>query len=277
MNKYLRLMRFHKPIGIFLLLWPTLWAVWLAGHGHPDISMVFVFVVGVIVMRSAGCVINDFADVHFDKYVARTCDRPLATGEITKKQALVLFSILMLIAFSLVLFLNRLTILLACAAAVIAVIYPFLKRYTHLPQLGIGVAFAFGVPMAFAAQNNVVTLNDWQVFLTAAVWPFMYDTLYAMTDREDDIKVGVKSTAILFGKYDRLIIGVLQVVLILLFVQMGFIFQLGSPYFVAILFSGILFIYQQWLIRDRNPQACFKAFLNNNWVGMIIFFGILLA
>jgi 4-hydroxybenzoate polyprenyltransferase len=274
---YIFLMRLHKPIGIFLLLWPTLWALWLAGKGHPDIFLVVIFVLGVIVMRSAGCVINDFADRDFDKHVARTKTRPLTSGKISVKEALILFFILMSIAFILVLFLNRFTIMLAFVGAFLASLYPFLKRFTYFPQLGIGVAFAWGVPMAFAAQNNVITLMDWQVFLTAALWPVMYDTVYAMADRLDDLKIGVKSTAILFGKFDRYIVGFLQIILILLLIQMGYLFDLSWRYFVAVLGAALLFGYQQWLIKDRDPDACFKAFLNNNWVGMIIFIGILLS
>ncbi len=274
---YALLMRLHKPIGIFLLLWPTLWAVWLAGHGEPAISIIIIFILGVIVMRSAGCVINDFADRHFDQHVARTRERPLTSGKITEREALILFLVLMTIAFVLVLFLNQETILLACVAAILASVYPFLKRITHLPQLGLGLAFAWSVPMAFAAQNVSMSLMSWQVFLTAVIWSFMYDTLYAMTDRADDIKIGVKSTAILFGRFDRCLIGLLQGILIVLFIQMGDLFHLSWRYFMAVLGAGLLFCYQQWLIRNRHPEACFKAFLNNNWVGLIIFMGILLS
>ncbi len=274
---YAQLMRLHKPIGIFLLLWPTLWALWLAGEGHPELKNVIIFVLGVIVMRSAGCVFNDIADRNFDKYVTRTRARPLAAGKITVRESCVLFVVLMLIALLLVSFLNPLTILYALLGAIISMIYPFLKRFTHFPQLGIGIAFAWGVPMAFAAENNQVTIIDWQVFLTAAVWPIMYDTLYAMADREDDIKIGVKSTAIFLGRWDRLMVGILQIILIGLFLRMGDLFNLSWRYFVAVIGVALLFCYQQWLIRHRNRDACFKAFLNNNFVGMIIFIGILLA
>ncbi len=277
MKNYIRLARLHKPIGIFLLLWPTMWALWLAKPGVPDVSLIVIFVLGVIVMRSAGCVINDFADRHFDKHVARTKDRPLTSGKITTRSAGILFFILMLIAFGLVLFLNRFTILLAFAGALFASVYPFLKRVTHLPQVGMGVSFAWGVPMAFAAQNNVITSADWQVFLAVAVWAVMYDTLYAMTDRADDIKIGVKSTAILFGTFDRVIVGCLQIASILLFINIGYLFHLEKIYFVSVMGAALLFGYQQWLIRDRNPAHCFKAFLNNNWVGAIIFLGIILS
>lgn len=276
-KQYVFLMRLHKPIGIFLLLWPTLWALWLAGLGHPNPFIVMIFILGVIVMRSAGCVINDVADRQVDQFVTRTRLRPLAAGKVSLHEALILFLVLMLIALALVLFLNSFTILLAFVGAFLASIYPLLKRVTHLPQLGLGIAFAWGVPMAFAAENNVITANDWQVFLTAAVWPFMYDTLYAMTDRDDDLKIGVKSTAILFGRWDKFIVGLLQVILILLFIQMGYLFKLKWHYYVAVFAAGLLFCYQQWLIKDRDGNACFKAFLNNNWVGMIIFIGILLS
>lgn len=271
------LMRLHKPIGIFLLLWPTLWALWLAGSGHPRVFRVIIFVLGVVIMRSAGCVINDIADRDFDKHVTRTRERPLTAGKMTTREAIFIFLVLMMMAFILVLFLNSLTIMLAFIAATIAIIYPFLKRLTHFPQAGIGIAFAFGVPMAFAAENNEITLNDWQVFLTAALWAFMYDTLYAMTDRSDDIKIGIKSTAIFFGKHDRLVVAFLQIMLTGLFIQTGYLFHLKWPYYLAVSGAGLLFCYQQYLIKNREPNLCFKAFLNNNWVGMIIFAGILIG
>jgi len=275
LKQYIYLMRLHKPIGIFLLLWPTLWAVWLAAHGHPSMRVVIIFVLGVIIMRSAGCVVNDLADRHIDKHVARTRERPLTAGKIAVREAILLFFILMLMALGLVLFLNPLSIFLALVGAIFASIYPFLKRLTHLPQVGLGIAFAWGVPMAFAAQNNVVTSADWQVFLAAAVWPIMYDTLYAMVDREDDIKIGVKSTAILFEKFDRVVVGLLQIFLIFLWWNIGALFHLSWHYFIALLGAALLFVYQQWLIRERDPAKCFQAFLNNHWVGMIIFIGIL--
>ncbi len=277
LKQYFLLMRLHKPIGIFLLLWPTLWALWLSSHGCPNMYIVMIFVLGVIVMRSAGCVINDFADRHFDKFVARTHMRPLTSGKISAREALILFFILLIIAFVLVLFLNLYTICLAFVGALIATIYPFLKRVTHLPQLGLGMAFAWGVPMAFAAQNNAVTSSGWLVFLAAAVWPIMYDTLYAMTDRQDDIKIGLKSTAILFGRYDRMMVGLLQIILILLFIKIGYLFHLRWEYFISVLGVGLLFCYQQWLIKNRDPSACFNAFLNNNWAGMLVFIGIILS
>ncbi len=277
LNYFLQLMRLNKPIGIFLLLWPTLWALWLASNGEPDIFIVSIFVMGVIVMRSAGCVINDIADRHIDKHVERTRTRPLTANKITLSQALLLFFVLMCTAFILVLFLNRFTILLAFIGAFLASIYPFLKRYTHLPQVGLGLAFAWGVPMAFAAVNNTISAADWIVFLAAVIWPLMYDTLYAMADRADDAKIGVKSTAILFGAWDRFIIGLLQLSFLGVLFTVGYLFALRFSYFVALFFALLLFVYQQWLIKDRHPASCFKAFLNNNWVGLIIFIGILFA
>ncbi|MEO8963108.1 MAG: 4-hydroxybenzoate octaprenyltransferase [Gammaproteobacteria bacterium] len=274
---YARLMRLHKPIGIFLLLWPTLWALWLASAGKPNLLIVSIFVVGVIVMRSAGCIINDFADREIDKHVERTRDRPLTSGLVTTTEALILFFILITLAFILILFLNHFTILLAFAGLFFAVTYPFLKRVTHLPQIGLGLAYAWGVPMAFAAENNSITPAGWEVFAAALLWPVMYDTLYAMVDRSDDLKIGVKSTAILFAHYDRFMIAILQIIFLILLVHIGFLFKLTEIYFLGLFFAGLLFVYQQWLIRSRDPKACFKAFLNNNWVGLIIFFGVVFA
>lgn len=272
------LMRLHKPIGIFLLLWPTWWALWLASAGKPDSTILIVFTLGVVLARSAGCIINDFADRHIDKYVERTRQRPLTNGKVTVQQALTLFSILMLCAFVLVLlFLNRLTIFLSFAAAVFMIFYPFLKRITHLPQLGLGVAFAWGVPMAFAAVNQTIHHAAWIVFFSALIWPVMYDTMYAMVDRLDDLKIGVKSTAILFGNHDKAMIAVLQCIFISMLLKIGYSFALHASYFIAIIIVGLLFCYQQWLIRDRDPNQCFKAFLNNNWVGLTIFVGILFS
>lgn len=276
-KNYFYLMRMHKPIGIFLLLWPTLWALWLSSEGKPNLIILTIFILGVILMRSAGCVINDIADRNFDAHVARTRERPLAAGKISVKSALILFFILIFCAFLLVLFLNKLTILLACAGVLFALFYPFLKRITHLPQLGLGLAFAWGVPMAFAADTNTVSSAAWMVFAAAAVWPVIYDTMYAMTDRLDDIKIGVKSTAILFGKKDKWLIAGLQCLFLSLLIATGITFELRWIYYVSLVFVGIFFVYQQWLIKQRIPENCFKAFLNNNWVGLIIFVGILLS
>lgn len=276
LKEYFYLMRLHKPIGIFLLLWPTLWALWLASKGHPDVLTVAIFVMGVILMRSAGCVINDFADQKFDGFVARTRDRPLVTGKLSKRQALVLFVILLSTAFLLVLCLNRITIILAIVGALLTIIYPFMKRYTYLPQVGLGLAFAWGVPMAFAAVLGKVSSEGWVLFFAAAIWPIIYDTFYAMVDRADDIKVGIKSTAILFNNYEQCISIGLQLIFLGLLILVGIIFKLTNYYFLSLALVILLFAYQQWLIKDREPEKCFSAFLNNHWVGVIIFIGILL-
>lgn len=277
LKQYIYLMRFHKPIGIYLLLWPTLWALWLAGEGSPNINIVIIFIVGVVLMRAAGCIINDIADRHFDGHVKRTQERPIAAGKISVKNALILFVILLFCAFLLVLPLNRLTLLLAFFGAGIAGVYPYMKRFTHLPQLGLGIAFAWGVPMAFAAQSDSIALNAWLVFLAAALWPVIYDTMYAMVDREDDIKIGVKSTAILFGKYDCLVLGILQIVFLVLLIVMGLTFSLNEYYFLSLIAVSMLLLYQQILINKRTRDGYFKAFLNNHWVGFFVFLGILLS
>lgn len=277
MKHYLYLMRLHKPIGILLLLWPTLWALWLASDGKPDWFIVFIFIMGVVVMRSAGCIINDFADKDFDSKVERTRTRPLTNENISEKSALILFGCLMIIAFILVCTLNRLTIFLSFAGAFFAMVYPFLKRVTHLPQVGLGIAFAWSVPMAFSAELNQVPSHAWAVFIAALIWPVIYDTYYAMVDRPDDLKIGIKSTAILFGDRDRLFIAILQILFLFLMGIVGVIFELQFIYFISLLISGLLFLYHQWLTRYRDPQACFSVFLSNQWVGFIIFLGILFS
>ncbi len=275
---YLYLMRLHKPIGILLLLWPTLWALWLASAGAPPLSTVLVFMAGVILMRSAGCAINDFADRRFDAHVARTRMRPLATGAISPRAALYVAASLALIAFLLVVIgCNVFTIYLAMIGALLTIIYPFLKRITHLPQVGLGMAFAWGVPMAFAAENAFMGWPMWVLFFAAMLWPIMYDTLYAMTDREEDIKIGVKSTAILFGRQDKYMIGLFQLILIILFILIGILFHLYVIYYGSLVVVACLFLYQQWLIKDRNPASCFRAFLNNHWVGLVVFVGVVLG
>jgi len=271
---YITLMRLNKPIGILLLLWPTLWALWLAAKGYPDPLMLAVFVAGVIVMRSAGCVINDIADRHVDGHVKRTRERPLAVGKITIPSALVLFFVLILCALLLVLLCNFFTIQLAFIGAALAVIYPFLKRITHLPQAWLGMAFAWSVPMAFAAETNAVPFVGWFLFFTAMVWPVIYDTMYAMADRVDDVKIGVKSIAILFGRWDLAMIALLQMVFVSMMVFVGRLFQLDVIYYASLLVVSALFVYQQWLIKDRDPALCMRAFLNNHWIGCIIFMGI---
>jgi 4-hydroxybenzoate polyprenyltransferase len=276
-KKYCILMRLNKPIGILLLLWPTLWALWLAHRGLPGYKILGIFIAGVVLMRSAGCVINDFADRHFDAHVKRTATRPLATGSIHPRRAILLFVMLTLIAFILVLLLNEYTILLAFVGALLAVAYPFMKRFTHLPQVGLGLAFSWGVPMAFAAENNTIPYSAWVLFFTAILWPVIYDTMYAMTDRDDDVKIGLKSTAILFAGYDRLIIGVLQGLFLLGLVYVGVLFKLSNYYNVSLVIVAGFFVYQQILIKNRDRQRCFQAFLNNHWVGLVIFVGILLG
>ncbi|MBF0220399.1 MAG: 4-hydroxybenzoate octaprenyltransferase [Gammaproteobacteria bacterium] len=268
---YARLVRLHRPIGIYLVLWPTLWALWLASGGVPDSLILTVFIAGVVLMRSAGCAINDYADRHIDGHVSRTRDRPLAAGEATPAEAIALFLLLSFIAFLLVLQLNRLTILLSVPALLLAASYPFSKRYTHLPQAYLGIAFASAIPMAFAAVLNEVPAASWLVFLVAVLWAIAYDTMYAMADRQEDLKIGVKSSAILFAAYDRLAIGICQLLLLALLWWIGQIYGLGWIYQLGLALAALFFIYQQWLIRQREATACFNAFLNNHYFGMVVF------
>jgi len=276
MRDYIALMRLDKPIGIFLLLWPALWALLVAAQGRPDIRIVAIFVLGVVLMRSAGCVINDYVDRDFDRYVARTGDRPLTAGRISAPAALVLFGVLCLLALGLVLLLNTLTILLSLGGVLLAVIYPFMKRVTHLPQVVLGAAFGWAVPMAFAAQSGTVPQVGWLMFTTTVLWATVYDTMYAMVDRQDDIALGLKSTAILFGDADRQIIGLLQAMVLACLVMIGFQAKLGMIYYTGVAVGGALFVFQQRLIRYRERDDCFRAFLNNNWFGLAVFLGILL-
>lgn len=273
---YARLARLDRPIGNFLLLWPTLWALWLAAGGMPRVDVLVVFVLGVLVMRAAGCVINDYADRDFDRHVKRTRERPLTTGAVSEREALLLFFALCLTAFGLVLLMNRLTVLLSLVGVVIAATYPFMKRYTHLPQIHLGAAFGWAVPMAFAAQTGTVPVMAWWVFAATVIWATIYDTQYAMVDRDDDIKIGIRSTAILFGRHDRLIIGLLQLVLTGLLLWIGVQAELGLLWFAGVVVGGGLFVWQQWLIRHRERADCFRAFLNNNIYGGIIFLGLAL-
>ena len=275
--QYYYLTRLHRPIGILLLLWPTGWALWVAAQGWPDWPVLLVFVLGVVLMRSAGCVINDFADRHFDPQVSRTRDRPIASGKVTPKEALLLFSALCLLAFLLVLTMNRLTIYLAFGALALAAVYPFMKRYTHLPQVVLGMAFGWSIPMAFAAQTGEVPRVAWLLYVINVLWSVIYDTMYAMVDREDDLKAGVKSTAVLFADADRIIIGILQGLMLLALVLLGRQLELPGVYFMALVVVLGLSAYQQYLIRDREPAACFKAFLNNNWLGFAVFAGFFLS
>lgn len=273
---YYSLTRLDRPIGALLLLWPMLWALWIASKGRPDGWVLFVFLAGVVLMRSAGCVINDYADREFDPHVARTRLRPLAAGQVSPREALILFAVLCVIAFGLVLTLNRLTIYMSFGGVLLAVIYPFMKRYTHLPQVVLGMAFGWAVPMAFAAQTGSIPKAGWLLYVIAILWSVIYDTMYAMVDREDDLKIGVKSTAILFGEADRLIIGMLQVLMFTGLWLMGQDLQLSIIYKVALVIAAGFALYHQWLIRKREPTQCFRAFLNNNWLGMAIFIGLLL-
>ncbi|MDE1515626.1 4-hydroxybenzoate octaprenyltransferase [Vibrio sp. dsl-7] len=274
---YWQLMRMDRPIGSLLLLWPTLWALFLAAEGLPDMRVLSVFVCGVFLMRSAGCVINDYADRHVDGYVQRTRQRPLPAGLVTAKQALWLFALLVVSAFGLVLTMNSLTIQLSCIGLLLAFIYPFMKRYTHLPQLVLGLAFSWSIPMAWAAQANALPASVWALFSINVLWTIAYDTQYAMVDREDDIKIGIKSTAILFGRWDKRIIGLLQLASLGLLVALGQALTLSSYYYWGVLIAAGLFVYQQHLIRYRERSACFQAFLNNNYVGMAITLGLLLS
>jgi 4-hydroxybenzoate polyprenyltransferase len=269
-------MRLHKPIGIYLLLWPTLWALWIAGEGRPDLLVLLVFVLGVALMRSAGCVINDYADREFDQHVARTRDRPIAAGEVSPAEALLLFVSLSTAAFLLVLLMNSLTVWLSLAGGLLAASYPFMKRYTHFPQVYLGAAFGWAVPMAFAAQTGEVPRTAWLLFIATVLWATAYDTMYGMVDREDDRKIGVKSTAILFGDADRAIIGIIQLLALFALALTGQAAGLGAYYYFGLLLAAGLALYQQFLIRERRPERCFKAFLNNNWFGAVVFAGIIL-
>ncbi|MGY3875670.1 4-hydroxybenzoate octaprenyltransferase [Aeromonas dhakensis] len=274
---YVQLARIDKPIGTLLLLWPTLWALWLAADGLPDLWTLLVFVVGVFLMRSAGCVINDYADRNFDGHVKRTAGRPLPMGKVKPREVLALFAVLALISFALVLTMNPLTIGLSFAALLLAVCYPFMKRYIPIPQLVLGMAFSWSIPMAYAAQANALPAVAWLVFLANLLWTIAYDTEYAMVDRDDDLKLGLKSSAILFGRHDKRIIGALQLLTLLILLLVGQLSELGSSYYWSLLAAAALFVYQQRLIRERAREACFQAFLNNNYVGALIFAGVVIS
>ncbi len=276
LKDYARLMRLHRPIGILLLLWPTLWALWIAAQGRPDLCVLAVFVLGVVLMRSAGCVVNDYADRNFDPHVERTRDRPIAAGRVSPREALVLFATLCLVAFALVLTLNRLTILLSFAGAFLAATYPFVKRFTHLPQFYLGAAFGWGIPMAFAAQTGGIPPAGWVLFAANVCWSVAYDTAYAMVDRDDDRKVGVKSTAILFGRHDRAMVFLFHVLTLSLLAYSGALAGLGLRYYAGLAVAFGFALYQQYLMRERTRDGCFRAFLNNNWFGAAVFAGLLL-
>jgi 4-hydroxybenzoate polyprenyltransferase len=276
LRDYAMLMRLNRPIGILLLLWPTLWGLWIAGAGRPDGLVFLVFVLGVVLMRSAGCVINDFADRGFDPHVERTRDRPLAAGRVPARDALMLFVVLCLIAFGLVLLTNALTVILSVVGAALAASYPFMKRYTHMPQFYLGAAFGWSIPMAFAAQTGAVAPVAWVLFLANVFWSVAYDTAYAMVDREDDLRIGVKSTAVLFEGYDRAMIAVAQFLTLALLWLAGNMVRLGVWYHAGLAVAAGLALYQQYLLRHRAREACFRAFLNNNWFGAAVFAGLVL-
>jgi 4-hydroxybenzoate polyprenyltransferase len=276
-EEYSQLARFNRPVGTWLLLWPALWALWIAGEGTPNQKVLIVFVLGVIVMRAAGCVINDFADRDIDPHVRRTRDRPIAARRVSPTEGLVLFGALLAVALFLVTFLDLLTIKLAFIGAALTVSYPFVKRVFPMPQLYLGISFGgWSVPMAFAAETGKLPRVAWVLYIAAVIWAAIYDTIYAMVDREDDLKIGVKSSAILFADMDKLLIFVMQAMMIFALELAGRSMHFGNWYYAGLIAAGLLFLYQQWLIRDRNPAGCLRAFLNNQYVGMVIFVGILL-
>ncbi len=271
------LMRFDKPIGIFLLLWPTLWALWIAAKGVPNLTILGIFLMGVVIMRAAGCVINDITDRNFDCYVTRTKTRPLTAKKLSLHSAIILFTILYIFAFILVYFLNILTIKLAIVAALLTIFYPFTKRLTHWPQFILGVAFSWSIPMAFAAVMDHIPRIAWWLFATNVLWTMTYDTEYAMTDRTDDEKIKLKSTAILFGSYDRMIIGLLQITILFSLAAIGYALKIHGVYFISLIIASLIFLNNQRLTALRQPQAYFQAFLNNHWFGLIVFLGIALS
>jgi len=276
LREYARLMRLDRPIGIWLLMWPVLWALWISANGHPDEKIFVIFVIGTFVMRSAGCVMNDFADREFDPHVRRTADRPLAKQSVSPAEALALFGVLGIIALALLIPLNRPTQVLAVIGGVLAVTYPFLKRFFALPQAYLGLAFSWSVPMAFTAQTGELPLIAWVLFVAGVLWTTAYDTIYAMVDREDDLVIGIRSSAILFGKADRGIIALLQTGAVAGLALVGHLTGMGRWYWAGLAVAAAFSVYQQYLIRHRNPGDCFRAFLNNNLFGLAIFGGILL-
>lgn len=274
LSAYVQLMRMDKPIGTYLVLWPALWALWIAAEGIPDLKLLFIFTLGAFLTRSAGCAINDFADRKVDGHVKRTAQRPIPSGRVTPKEAVLLFSGMMLLAFILVLFTNWQTVLLSFGAVALTAVYPFMKRYTHLPQVVLGAAFAWAVPMAFSAVTGTVPWYAWLIYAATLLWTVAYDTLYAMVDRDDDLKIGVKSTAILFGDADKLIVAILQLITLALLIGLGLHLQLSVWFFAGLTGAAALFIRQQYQVRHRERDPCFRAFLNNHYVGLIIFAGI---
>lgn len=277
LTDYIALMRLNRPVGIYLLLAPTLWALWIAGRGNPSLKLILVFTLGVIIMRSAGCIINDVADRHVDPHVARTKNRPVASGRISPSAAIVFFMMLCYLAFVLVFFFtNKLTLMLSLGGVALTIIYPFMKRFTYLPQIVLGAAFAWSIPMAFAAQTNNLPPTVWLLYIATLLWTVAYDTQYAMVDREDDVKIGVKSTAILFGDLDVFMISFLQGLFLLSLFLLGMQLQRGLFYVAGLVIAMLLFVYQYSLIHKREPSNCLKAFLNNQWVGLSIFVGLAL-
>ncbi|MCB1661988.1 MAG: 4-hydroxybenzoate octaprenyltransferase [Pseudomonadales bacterium] len=276
LGDYARLMRLDKPIGTYLLLWPTLWALWIAADGFPSERVLIIFVLGVICMRAAGCIINDFADRKIDHQVERTRERPLTTGKVSVAEASILFAVLVATSLYLVLLTNTLTIGLSFIAILLTATYPFMKRYTYLPQVVLGAAFSMSIPMAFAAETNAVPLIAWLVYTANVLWTVVYDTIYAMVDRDDDLRIGVKSTAILFGEADKLIIGILQLLTLTALAATGYQLNMGHWFYASLVLVSLIFLYHQYLMKDRERSLCFRAFLHNHWVGMIIFIGILL-
>src|SRR6202045_2130909 len=277
LTEYARLMRLDRPVGTWLLLWPALWALWIAGAGRPRPQVLLVFVLGVVVMRAAGCVINDFTDRNIDPHAQRTRDRPLAARRVSPFEALLLFALLLAVALYLVTRLNLLTVKLACIGALLTVSYPLFKRFFPMPQLYVGISFGgWSVPMAFAAQSGALPRVAWVLYIAAVIWASTYDTIYAMVDREDDLKIGVKSSAILFADMDRLLVGGMQAMMLGAVVLVGRNLHFGRPYQAGVAAAGVLFLWQQWLIRKREPAACLRAFLNNQYVGVAVFVGILL-
>jgi len=271
---FLQLMRMDKPIGIYLLLWPTLWALWIAAEGVPSIKNLVIFVIGVVLMRAAGCVINDYADRNFDGHVSRTQLRPLASGKVSAREALILFVVLVALSFALVLLTNATTVWLSFGALAVAALYPFMKRYTYYPQVVLGTAFSWGMPMAFTAETGELPAAAWLLLLANVIWTVAYDTYYAMADREDDLKIGVKSTAILFGDADRVIIFGLQGLALLCLLLAGGRFELGLCFYLGLLVAAGCFAWEFHMTRQREPMVCFRAFLHNHWAGLAIFIGI---
>ena len=274
--RYIILARIDKPIGIFLLLWPTLWALWIAAQGYPDLHILLIFIFGVILMRSAGCVINDLADRNIDRHIKRTRNRAIASGQVQPSEALSLAVAMFCYAFILALFLNKITFILSFVAIILAIIYPFMKRYTYLPQFFLGLAFSWSIPMAFAAQTQHIPHIAWLLFITAVLWTVVYDTMYAMADRQDDLRAGVKSTAILFDESDLFIIAFIQIMVLSGLLLIGNKIGLGNIYRTSVAVAALFFIYQQYLIRNRDSESCLKGFFNNNWFGATIFIGIYL-